>query len=164
MLSLALVLCFVGAAGNLSTDDVYLPLFVIERSTNANVVHYEVRVTQSGAINPTEPVVVYWVIAAKGRREGLNSLEKHRGYGFKISPDSSPDVYRMALAAQPKRPLRVFVENGSAHAEALIDGHRAYLQKIYISTGKINILHINYIELYGVDVVTGEQCKETITH
>src|SRR5882724_644883 len=121
MLGLAFVLCFVGAPGNPPTDDVYLPLFVIERSTNANVVHYEVRVSKSGAINPIEPVVAYWIIAGSGRRENLSSLEKRIGYGFTISADGTPGVYHMSVAAQQKRPLRVFLESGSAHAEAMID-------------------------------------------
>jgi hypothetical protein len=40
MLQLALLLWFAGVPVPLPSEDIYLPLFVIERSTNANVVHY----------------------------------------------------------------------------------------------------------------------------
>jgi hypothetical protein len=77
-------------------------LFIIERSTNANVVHYDARLTKEGTLDPQEPVIVYWTMGSPtGRREQLNALERGRVYGFSISKDSSADFYRMYLASQP---------------------------------------------------------------
>ena len=33
------------------------PLFIIERSKNANVVHYDARLTADGELDPNEPVI-----------------------------------------------------------------------------------------------------------
>ncbi len=45
--------------------DTYLPLFVIERSTNANMVHYESHLTAEGRFDSKEPVGAYWIMAAR---------------------------------------------------------------------------------------------------
>src|SRR5712691_865167 len=61
----------------------YLPLFVIERSVNANVVHYDAKLGPDGKLDPREPVVAYWIMGAEdGRRQDLNAIERLRAYGF----------------------------------------------------------------------------------
>jgi hypothetical protein len=55
------------------------PLFIIERSKNANVVHYDAQLTADGEIDPNEPVIAYWVmLATDGHREELNWIEKKK--------------------------------------------------------------------------------------
>jgi hypothetical protein len=45
------------------------PLFTIERSKNANVLHYEANLTAQGELDPKEPIVIYWIMKAeKGQR------------------------------------------------------------------------------------------------
>lgn len=161
MLQLALLLLFAGPAVPPPSDDIYLPLFVIERSTNANVVHYDARVTKAGGLNPQEPVVAYWImLSANGRRENLNSIEKSKSYGFTIAKDVSGDSFRMYVSAQRGKEIQISMVGGLPRAETRIGGRNAYLQKVYISTGKIDIFHVNYIELFGVDAATGESCHE----
>ena len=142
--------------------DSYVPLFMIERSTNANAVHYDARVT-GGSLHPQQPVVVYWVMRAReGQREDLNPIEKSRVYGFTIQKVAQGDVWRMFLAAQKGREIRVALVGGVPRAQTRISGQDAYLQKIYISTGRLNIMHVNYIDLFGADVATGESRWERI--
>jgi hypothetical protein len=40
-------------------------LFVIERSTNANVVHYDANIAADGQLDPRQPISAYWVMAAE---------------------------------------------------------------------------------------------------
>lgn len=40
-------------------------LFVLERSTNANVIHYDAKITSDGTTDPKEPVIAYWVMSAE---------------------------------------------------------------------------------------------------
>jgi hypothetical protein len=54
------------------------------------------------------------------------------------------------------------VIDGTVRADTLISGHRAYLKKIFVSTGKLDIFHVNYIELFGSDVVTGQKRYEKV--
>src|ERR1700704_665677 len=73
----------------------FLPLFVIERSVNSNVVHYDARIGADGKLDPMQPVVAYWIMGAEdGRRQELNLLERTRAYGFSIQPQGA-DSYKM---------------------------------------------------------------------
>src|SRR5260370_28628112 len=84
----------------------YVPLFTIERNTNANVVHYEARL-KDGKIDPHEPVVAYWIMAAEdGRRQELNLIEKLKAYGFSIHPESVPESYRMVIVSDKNKEIR----------------------------------------------------------
>jgi hypothetical protein len=135
------------------------PLFIIERSKNANVVHYDARLTADGEIDPNEPVIAYWVLLAKdGRREELNWIEKKKAYGFTIKPDPSVNGYKMTLVAVPQGQITVKKDGDTIRAELVIDGSPAVLEKIYInaSDGLLGP-KVHYIELHGKDIKTGEK-------
>jgi hypothetical protein len=140
-------------------------LFVIERSANMNVVHYVAQLTKEGTLDPREPVIAYWIMLANGgHREDLNLVEKHLAYGFTIRPDPSGRFYRMALAADKEREIKVYQAAGDVKAEMVIDGHPAILQRLYVSSTETGILpSVNYVELFGHDIVTGEKRYEKLT-
>ena len=74
-----LALLVLPAAAQIKTS----PLFIIERSKNANVVHYDARLTADGKLDPKEPVIAYWVLLAKdGRREKLKLDREEKGLRF----------------------------------------------------------------------------------
>ena len=138
------------------------PLFIIERSKNANVVHYDARLTVDGALDPREPVVAYWVMAAEdGRREGLNWIEKKKAYGFRMSPDPSVPGYAMALVSVPQRRITVRKAGDSVRAEMVIDGRPAVFEKMHVKSveGLLGPL-VQYIGLYGKDLKTGAERYE----
>jgi hypothetical protein len=142
-----------------------VPLFVIERSINKNVVHYDARLTPDGKIDPQEPVVAYWVMLAEdGRREDLNWLERTKAYGFSIQPDSRPGAYRMTLAPYPQRQVSVSQDAGGPKATVEIAGRPAILQKIYIDVvERFGLPTVRYMELFGRDLLTQKLLSEKIT-
>jgi hypothetical protein len=142
----------------------YLPLFIIERSLNANVVHYEAKIKADGRLDPVEPVIAYWTMAAEnGRRQALNLLERTKAYGFTIRPDGAQDAFKMSLVADRNKQIRVYRQGGMARAETMIAGHRAYLQKIYIQVRKSLLLDMaESAELFGVDVDTAQPYSEKV--
>ncbi|HLK64747.1 MAG TPA: DUF4833 domain-containing protein [Bryobacteraceae bacterium] len=141
------------------------PLFVIERSTNANVVHYDANIRPDGDLDPRQPISAYWVMAAvDGHREELTSLEKARAYGFTIEPDRDSKGYRLRLVSQKQREIEIVREGNSVRAEATIDGRRARLDKMYVSTHKVlAVPTVKYIDLFGVDLATGQSVSERVT-
>ena len=153
-----LVLLTAPAAAQIKTS----PLFIIERSKNANVVHYDARITDDGKLDPKEPVIAYWVVLAEdGRREKLNWIEKKKAYGFTIKPDPSVNGYKMTLVAAPKQRITVKKEKDAVRAEAVIDGRPAVLVKMYINASDgLTGPKVQYIEVYGKDLQTGEQRRE----
>jgi hypothetical protein len=159
-----LVLLLSSICTGLSADS-YQPLFIIERSTNANVVHYDAKIGEDGSLDPKEPVVAYWVMAANGGgREDLNLLEKIRAYGFTIRKDSTNQSYWMTLVSQKRRAIHIYQEGGIVHAVTRIGAHEAYLHKIYVKTRKSELLRtVDYFELFGNDLVSGQDCYEKVT-
>lgn len=159
-----LFLQLISTAGLPAFGDSYSPLFIIERSTNKNVIHYDAKIGKDGKLNPKNPVVAYWIMAAEdGRRESLNFIEKKEAYGFKIDRDHSSGIYRMTLVSQKKREIRIYQQGNSVHAETSISGHLAYLTKIFVQTRKAGLLRTaDYYELFGTDVATGAECYEKV--
>jgi hypothetical protein len=159
---LLLVYFYLGAPG--LPDDSYQNLFIIERSTNANVVHYDAKIGKDGAFDPKEPVVVYWVMAAEdGRRQSLSALEKMFAYGFTIRGDSSGQSFWMTLVSQKRREIHIYQEGGKVRAVILIGGQAAYLSKIYVQARESSLLRtVDYVELFGYDIVTRQDRYEKV--
>ena len=139
-------------------------LFVIERSKNANVVHYDARLTADGKLDPKEPVIAYWVMRAEdGRREELNWMEKKKGYGFDIKPDPSVNGYKMTLMAVPQQQITVKKAGDAIRAEMVIGDRPAVLEKIYINASDgLTGSKVHYIMLYGKDLKTGGKRSQKI--
>jgi hypothetical protein len=138
------------------------PLFIIERNTNANVLHYDARLTADGKLDPKEPVIAYWIMLAKdGHREKLTWMEKKKAYGFTIKPDSPVNGYKMSLMAAPGWQITVKKEKDVVRAEAVINGQPAVLEKMYINaSGGMTGPKVHYIEVYGKDLQTGQKRHE----
>jgi len=134
-------------------------LFIIERSKNANVVHYDARLTSDGKLDPKEPVSAYWIMRAEGgRREELNWMENEKGYGFDIKPDPSVNGYKMTLMAAPQQQIIVKKAGDAIRAEVAINGRPAVLEKIYINASDgLTGPKVHYIILYGKDLKTGKK-------
>ena len=139
-------------------------LFIIERSKNANVVHYDARLTAGGKLDPKEPVIAYWVMRAEdGHREDLTWIEKKKGYGFDIKPDPSVDGYKMTLMAAPGQQIIVKKAGDAIRAEVVIGGRQAILEKIYIDASDgLTGPTVHYMMLYGKDLKTGEKLSQKI--
>ena len=140
------------------------PLFIIERSKNANTVHYDARLTADGNLDPQEPVIAYYIMLAEdGRRKELSLIEKAMAYGFAIRPDPSVSGYAMTMVAAPGRSITVKKVGRTVRAELIIDGRPAVLEKMYINASDGPILPVvHFIELYGKDPRTGEPRYEKV--
>ena len=138
-------------------------LFIIERTTNGNVVHYDAHLDASGHLDPRVPVIVYWTMGwASGKRQGLNFLERTRAYGIHVRT-KSPGRYVLTVVSQKRVDIEVFEEDGQIRAETTIDGHRAYLQKIFANIDSSFLLpKVNYVELFGTDVISGVNCYQKV--
>ena len=139
-------------------------LFIIERSKNANVVHYDARLTSDGKLDPKEPVSAYWIMRAEGgRREELNWMENEKGYGFDIKPDPSVNGYKMTLMAAPQQQIIVKKAGDAIRAEMVIGGRPAVLEKVYINASDgLTGPKVHYIMLYGKDLKTGGKRSQKI--
>jgi hypothetical protein len=140
------------------------PLFIIEKSTNANVVHYDALLTPDGGLDPREPIVAYWVMAAEdGRRADLTPAERRKAFGFTIVHGRDANSYHLHLVAQQQRDIYVSRKGNSVRAATLVAGRCAYLTKIYVKAHKfLGLPKIESIDLIGSDITTGESVCERV--
>jgi hypothetical protein len=154
----------ISIAGLPALGDSYSPLFVVERGTNLNVIHYDGKIGNDGKLDPRNPVIAYWIMAAEdGRRESLSFIERQKAYGFSIYRDDSSGFFRMTLVSQKNREIRIYQQGNTVHAETPIGGRRAYLTKIFVKTRRSGFLRsADYYELFGIEVDTGAACYEKV--
>jgi len=141
-----------------------VPLFTIEKSSNANRVQYEAQLTPDGHIDAKQPVVAYWIMAAEnGRRQELNIIERAKAYGFTLRKDGQ-DSYRLWVVSHREKEIHIFRDGETVKAEAVIGGRVALVQKIYIQMRKTLLLSLpDFGEMFGFDKETGEKRYEKVT-
>lgn len=136
-------------------------LFHIERNKNTNIVVYDAHVTPEGDLTEEDPVTVYWLkLAEGGDREELKGIEKKKAYGFKVESREGnrlelkmvADIGRNLVVKEHVDQYRAFIE---------IAGQQAILGKIFIFAKETKLLpKVEYIELFGTSVETGEEVYE----
>jgi hypothetical protein len=141
----------------------YLPLFAIERSHNANIIQYDAKLGPDGKLDPHQPVVAYWIMAAEdGRREPLGLLDRTKFYGFSTEALGA-GAYRLTMVSVKTRHMEITLQGQTAHAETQIGTCRAYLQRIFVTTRKTMGLNMpQWAELFGAEIGTGRPCYEKI--
>lgn len=138
-------------------------LFVIERSKNANIVRYDACLTADGVLDSKEPVKVYWILLAEDGRHEKLSLVEWKGYGFNIKRDALEKSWVMTLEVYQKREIIVRQTGTVVRAEIVIDGKPSILEKLYINSTEGRFLPtVNYVELFGKDLETGEKRYEKL--
>ncbi|MGA0557281.1 DUF4833 domain-containing protein [Larkinella sp. VNQ87] len=139
-------------------------LFYIQRSNNANTVIYEANMLAGRRLDPNEPVNVYWIrYAERGQREKLSLFQWKMAYGYKHQAlDCKADCFEIQLNAFKKRLIWVDLQHGKPVALTTINGRKACLQKVFVQLESESglIPKVRYVELFGVDPVTGTPIYE----
>jgi hypothetical protein len=137
-------------------------LFQIERSKNANEIHYAAQVAKDGALNTKEPVAAFWVMKAEdGRREGLTFMERKMAYGVDVTARGAE--WDLKLAAAPDRAIKLINVGGRWRAQTMVSGKSAYLQRIFITTKEGGVMPtVVSIDLYGEDATSGKVIQEHV--
>ena len=137
-------------------------LFKIERSKNANIIQYDAQIAPDGKLMKKEPVVGYWIrLAEQGQVQELSWVQRNFAFGFKAKLDSSREKVKLDMAADFGQPIFVIRNGDEYRATFSIEGSLSYLEKIFIqASGKGMRITIEYIEMFGVDVETGEASYE----
>ena len=97
-----------------------------------------------------------------GRHEKLSAVG-WMGYGFDIKRDASGKSWVMTVAAYRKREIIVRQTGSIVRAELVIDGAPSILLKLYIDAREGRFMPtVNYVELFGKDLKTGENSYEKL--
>ena len=139
-------------------------LFKIERNKNANIVQYDVQLGPDGKLLKKGPVVAYWIrLAEEGQVEQLSWIQKTVAYGFDTRLDRTKDTVELQLKIDIDRPIIVQRDGAEYRAMTRIDGSQSHIEKFFIhATGKGMSTRVDYIELHGDDVESGDKRYEKI--
>jgi hypothetical protein len=138
------------------------PLFKIERNTNANIIQYDAQLGPDKRLLKKEPVVAYWIrLAEQGQEQQLSYIQKTFAYGFDARLDRNADTLVLEMKAEIGRPIIVKKMESDYRATAVIDGSDSLVERIFIqASGKGMSTSVEYIELYGIDIKSGEKRYE----
>jgi len=161
LLTAGILICIFGLFSTAIAQTVQ-PLFYIERSLNANIVHYDAQLNINGTLDRKDPVTAYWVLNAEdGRRESLNLIQRTKAYGIKVKPGTNKGEYSLTIVSFKDRPIRVFMNEGIVRAQMNINGSPAFLERVFVQA-RGAFSKPEFIEFYGKDIITGEERVERI--
>ena len=146
-------------------DDVtYDKLFFIQRSKNANEVHYDARVTKNGTLDRKDPMVGYWINKAEdGSRSSITLMQKI-AYGYDIEQTKDGQNWQLKLKAFKERQMWVMkAPNGKWRVRTMIGGKDSFMTKLYVKTDESGVMpKVLYVDVFGEEINGGKAVKEHI--
>lgn len=128
-----------------------VPLFLIEKSSNRNVVHYDALLGEDGFLSPKRPILAYWEMREKdGQIEELTGIEHAYAYGFSILGEVQPTEVSIELKAISRYKARVAFDGDVPRAEVFVDDRWMVLQNVYVVLSRGLIPGAKEIRLKGV--------------
>ena len=155
---LALALVF-APAFLYAEDPQHQSLFKIERSKNANIIQYDAQIGSNGKLLKKEPVIGYWIrLAEQGQVQELSWIQSTFAYGFKTKYNQANDTATVDMVVDIGRPITVQRMKGKYIATVDLDGTPSQLVRIFIEAhGKGARVTVEYVEIFGTDLKTGEE-------
>jgi hypothetical protein len=153
-------------ASDLNNDNTYRTenrLFHIERSKNRNIVCYDLNMDATGKPDEKQPLSVYWINREEhpGKQEGLSYIQQQLAYGYTVAEKRNGAIV-IGINAAKDRLITVEHDERSYFCRIEINRRPAVLTKIYIKTKTPNSLQVEYVEIEGLDMMTGAPVKERI--
>ena len=154
---LLLCLCFTTAFSKMPTDR----LFQIDRSKNANIVCYDVKL-ENDHLDLEHPMEVYWIRHEEGGiKKDLSLLQRRLAYGYKVVEKGQNEA-SIRLTAYKKQSIRICKRGGQWVALVTIQGQECILSSIYVQAKPQNSLSVEYVELHGKTLKGGKTVSEKL--
>jgi hypothetical protein len=139
-------------------------LFYLQRPANTNTLIYELNM-ENGVINKQNPIHVFWInYAENGQTEELNYVQRRYAYGVKTT-ELSENSFEFYLTAYKKIKMTLSEgEDKQFHAYSVVNEKKMILTRIWLQVkgGGLFKPKIDYVELKGIDTVTGAVIEERI--
>ena len=134
------------------------PLFKIERSKNANIIQYDAQIGSDGKLLKKEPVIGYWIrLAEQGQVKQLSWVQRKFAFGFSAKYHRDSDTATIDMVADIGQPITVKRVEGKYMAVIDFEGQPSQLERIFVQAhGKGISVTVEYVEIFGVDLKSGE--------
>jgi hypothetical protein len=127
-------------------------------------------------VKKSDPLEVFWMdfachpeteVDEKKLKSPLNFIEKYLAYGFHCSPLETEDQYLLNPRARPEICIKLMSspeEPEVYRCKTVIGDREAYLCRIYVQAKEnlIGIPSVQWVNIHGLDVETGEEIFEKI--
>lgn len=133
-------------------------LFRIERSINQNIVCYDANL-KNGLPDRKDPIDSYWSQLNNPKDRSEITMFDAIAFGYKVKYVSDKE-YLFTLRASSKKTFKMCQYKGKWVATTDINGHEAQVTKLYVKMK--TKLTADYLDIYGVDLATGQQVKERL--
>lgn len=145
-----------------SGDDVVL--FNLQRSRDADEIHYQLKLNDDGTLPATDPIDVNWVrYSTDGRMEPITWIQKELSFGLRyINLEDENAQFQFACCDQMTFHLRNDLGHYAVYtlvSDKLLELKRVYLQ---YNGGTQWLPNVEYAELYLVDLKTKKEVTEKI--
>jgi hypothetical protein len=141
-------------------------LFYIQRSSNINTIVYDANLLPNGSFDAENPVDVYWLrYQEDGKRKELSWIQKVLAYGIDVKTVSeASNIYEAAVVSYKKRKIKLGLDkNRKPYASLTINNQLAKLDHVYVQIEGSNLRpKVQYVEVFGKDLITGENVYEKI--
>jgi hypothetical protein len=137
-------------------------LFFVQRDPNINTLIYELNL-KNGTIVEDEPIHVFWIrYAEKGQHDDLNYIQRNFAYGIK-SKMISKDNYEIHFVSYKKKLM--FLKKSADNKFYVftdINKKQAILKQVFVRVngGSFWVPNIEYVELKGIDPISGLEVVE----
>ncbi|MGM9760806.1 MAG: DUF4833 domain-containing protein [Parabacteroides sp.] len=137
-------------------------MFYITRSVNKNLVCYDYNLKE-GKLDTEKPLHVYWVNREEhpGKKDELNYIQRKMAYGYKLVRQGDGQSV-VTLTAYSGRELTIRPYKGRYACFIQIQNQEAILQSLYVQIKPSNPMSVEYVELRGVSVQSGQPLSEQI--
>ncbi|WP_153797992.1 DUF4833 domain-containing protein [Foetidibacter luteolus] len=137
-------------------------LFYLQRDPNTNTIVCELNY-KDGILDEEDPVHVFWLrFGEKGQRAELNFVQRKFAYGVKTRL-LEKDKYELHFVSYKKYLMHLMkAADNKYHVYATINKKQAILNRIFvrIKGGSFWTPHVEYVDLVGIDPVTGTEVTE----
>jgi hypothetical protein len=146
------------AADEFPEPNVERQLFYLQRDPNTNTIVYGLNL-KDNRLDEDNPVHAFWIKYAEGGKvEELNFIQRKFAFGISAR-QTGPDSYDLHIAAYKKYTLHLLKDaSGVYHTYGNINNRLAIMQRVFIriNGGPLFFPNVVYIELKGIDAVTGQ--------
>jgi len=139
-------------------------LFKIERSRDADVIHYEANLLEDGSLNVVDPIRIYWVKhTRKGETGPLTKIQNSLAYGLKII-EAIPEKVEFQFVSFDQPMILRKTENGKYRVFTFFEAKEVEVERLYVhfSGGSYWFPKIGHVEMYAVTPDAGELVVEII--
>ena len=135
-------------------------LFYIQRTPNTNTIVYELN-DKNGKLDKENPIHPLWIrYQEDGRREELSYIQRNYAYGIKVKPITDSH-YEFSFVSYKK--YKLYLEQSANDKNYYVytvkDNKKIKLNRVFlkITGGSFWLPKIEYVELKGIDLLTGKE-------